>query len=581
VDDTGNAYHFVRQAPIPMPQMNETILQSSHSRLKIFLKRGDQNTRLWAGLFVILFLLSGILTLHNYGLTWDEGLGNLFFGERYFRYLTSFSREYLDFNADLKHLSNYPLHLYLSPFHDRPNEFPPLADTLSAATMYLFAYRLKWLNPIDGFHLFTVFLAAIFLWVVFRFVEFRLGKFTALMAIFFLGTFPRFWADMHFNVKDVPETIFFGLVIMAFWHWYERPAWHIALGTGILMGCTLSIKANAIFIPLILLVCVLPLRLSPKAVKDTFVHFKKYLWHYAIMGVSSVSVYILSWPYLYTHTFLRLKSYWAYIFSQGSRNGGSHWNIDPLRQVLTTIPEFMLIAFGFGFLLVLRQVWRAKSPFWRLLLLWAIFPVLRASLPGAVNFDGIRHFLEFVPAVAIIAGYGVSRIGSLFAHKQHLPKVTAQIGILILLIINLFQINRQYYPYLHLYYNEFTGGLAGARDKFLGMEASDYWASSYRQGMEWLNQNAPTNSTVSGLIAPWIVELSGSVLLRPDIHVISVLPDFSVMRQAQDPYYLMFILRDGGSSQDEIVYTRKRGELVHQINVDGVPILEIYRFGGN
>lgn len=556
-------------------------MQLPYSRFKIFLKRGSQDARLWAGLFITLFLLSGILTLHNYGLTWDEGLGNLFFGERYFRYFTSFNQKYLDFKADLDSLRDYPLHLYLSPFHDRPNEFPPFADTLSAASMYLFAYGLKWLNPIDGFHFFTVLLAAIFLWVVYRFAEPRLGKFAALMAILLLGTFPRFWADMHFNVKDVPETVLFGLVLMAYWLWYEKPTWRKALGTGVLMGCALSIKANAIFIIPILLVSVFPWSLRIESVKGGFAHFIKYLWHYASMGVSTISVYILSWPYLYTHTFSRLESYWKYIYTQGGRNSGNVWSIDPLRQALTTMPELMLIACVIGTFLVLRQVRREKSPFWRLLLLWALFPVLRASLPGAVNFDGIRHFLEFVPAVALIAGYGASRTASLLAQKQHFPKLVIQMGILILLTANLVQINWQYYPYLHLYYNEFTGGLAGARDKFLGTEASDYWASSYRQGMEWLNKNAPANSSTRALIAPWIVELSAPVLLRPDIHIISKLPDFSVMRQSQDPYYLMFILRDGGNAQDEIDYTRQHAKLVYQIVVDRVPILEIYQVGGN
>jgi len=552
-------------------------------RLKLihWLKSVGQNSRLWAGLLVILFLFSGILTLHNYGLTWDEGLGNLFFGERYFRYFISFDQKYLDFQVDLNSLNNQPLDLFLSPFHDRPNEFPPLADTLSAATMYLFAYGLNWLNPIDGFHLFTVLLAGIFLWVIFCFVEARLGSFSALMTILFLGTFPRFWADMHFNVKDIPETIFFGLVIMSYWHWYERPNWRIALVTGILMGCALAIKANAIFIPLILLITVLPWNLRFQAMKECIGHFKKFLWHYGLMGASSISVYILSWPYLYNDTFHRLKSYWAYIFSQGDRVGSKVWNIDPLRQALTTMPELMLIAFGIGAFLVFLQALRDKSPFWRLLLLWVTIPVFRISIPGAVNFDGIRHFMEFVPAVCLISGYGVSQTISSLVQKRHLPKLALQISVLILLTFNRALINWQFYPYLHLYYNTFTGGLAGARDKFLGIEASDYWGSSYRQGMEWLSKNAQANSSVCAMIAPWIVELSAPVLLRSDIHVITQIPDFSIMRQSQEPYYLMFILRDGGSNQDEIDYTRKRGHLVYQIIVSRVPILQIYQFGGS
>ncbi len=558
-----------------------TLSESQPSRMNMFLKSSHKNANLWAGLVVILFLFSGILTLHRYGLTWDEGLGNLFFGERYFRYFTSFNPKYLDFKADLNSLSVYPLHLYNSPFHDRPNEFPPLADTLSAASMYLFSYGLKWMNPIDGFHLFTVLLAAIFLWVLYRFAKPRLGKFAALMAILFLGTFPRFWANMHFNVKDVPETIFFGLVLMAFWSWYEKPTLIKALLAGILMGCALSVKANAIFIIPILLLSIFPWSLDRSKLKNTLMHFVKYGWHYLIMTAGSIMVYVLSWPYLYTDTFSRLKSYWAYILTQGDRTGGQQWNIGPLREALTTMPEFMLLASTIGIIVVINRILRDKSPFWRLLLFWAIIPLLRASIPGAVNFDGIRHFLEFVPAVALIAGYGVSRTAHILAEKIHFPKLSVQTGLLLLLIVNQVQINLKFYPFQYLYYNEFVGGLQGARAKFLGAEASDYWASSYRQGLEWLSQNAPANSSVHALIAPWIVELSAPVFLRPDIQVVSQLPDFSIMKQSRDPYYLMFILRGGGDSQDEIDYTTQHANLVYQVITDHVPILEIYKFGGN
>jgi 4-amino-4-deoxy-L-arabinose transferase-like glycosyltransferase len=95
-----------------------------------------------------------------------------------------------------------------------------VADTLSAGTMYLFSYFLNWLNQIDGFHLFTVLLSGIFLWVLYRFTVRKLGKLAAWMAIIFLATFPRFWADMHFNPKDIPEAIFFGFVIISYLNWY-------------------------------------------------------------------------------------------------------------------------------------------------------------------------------------------------------------------------------------------------------------------------------------------------------------------------------------------------------------------------
>ena len=229
---------------------------------------------LLAASLILLFLVTGILTLPFFGLTWDEGLGNLFFGERYLHFFTSFNPVHLDFQAELPYNQGHLLNLYHSPFHDRPQEFPPVADTMSAATMVLFSYALDWMNPVDGFHLFTVILSAVFLWVLYRFAASRLGPFEAILAVVFLGLFPRFWGDMHFNVKDVPEAIFFGLVILSFLTWLEKPRWWKAVLTGVLGGLALGTKANAVFIPFILGIGLVPWNFDLQSWKDLLRHLK-------------------------------------------------------------------------------------------------------------------------------------------------------------------------------------------------------------------------------------------------------------------------------------------------------------------
>ncbi len=558
----------------------------------------DRTAIYWVVTFVLAFLVIGCITLKNFGLTWDEGLGNLFFGERYLRYFSSFKEVFLDFKADLPVLRQHTLNLFLSPFHQVPNEFPPVADTLSAATMYLFSYTLGWLNPIDGFHLFTVLFASLFLGILYAFAAPRLGKFAAWMAVLFLAAFPRFWADMHFNVKDVPETIFFGLVIFSFLAWYEKPAIWRALLTGLLWGLALGVKANAIFLPLILAGGVIPWTFRKavwlKAFGQRGMRIPTVLGHGLLAGIAALAVYFTSWPYLYAHPLNNLKTYWHYIFTQGGRTGGPGWSIDPLRQVLTTMPEVMLLALATGLILAAIRVFRTESEnrvdtpnppdptILRVLLLWLVFPILRVSLPGAVNFDGIRHFLEFVPAAALLAGYGAAQAVRLLQRiAPRFPTIAARALPMILLVANMVQINLSFYPFLHLYYNALTGGLSGARQGWLGMEAGDYWASSYRQGMEWLSQNAPAGSVVHAMSAGWIVDISAPVFLRPDIQVMPVehLPDFSVLDRSEKPVYLMFALR-GGDLLDELAYCQKRKAPVYQIVVDNAPILQIFKFGG-
>ncbi len=153
-----------------------------------------------------------------------------------------------------------------------------------------------------------ILLAGGFLWFLYRFAAPRLGKFPALMAIAFLGTAPRFWGDMHFNVKDVPETIYFGATLMAYWVWHEAPTRKRALVAGLLMGCALAAKPNALFILPILFVSIMPWRPDRGEWLALARHFRERWLHYAIMACDrGLSFYVLSWPYLYANPWLGLE----------------------------------------------------------------------------------------------------------------------------------------------------------------------------------------------------------------------------------------------------------------------------------
>jgi hypothetical protein len=246
------------------------------------------------------------------------------------------------------------------------------------------------------------------------------------------------------------------------------------------------------------------------------------------------------------------------------------------------MPEVLLVFFLVGLSIIIYRMFHVKTPFWRLLFFWATVPILRVSVPSAVNFDGIRHYLEFVPAAAILASIGINQSVQWLASRKGPPiQVSLRVFLLVLVAINIIQINRQFFPYLHLYYNQIEGGLSGARDHFLGREATDYWAGSYRPGMQWLNANAPPNSKLVVPVAAWVAALEAPVLLRPDIQLVSSMPDRPELEASKDPYYIMFILRAGlGNAEDEVDIALKYGNLVHQIIVDHVPVLHIYRFGG-
>jgi len=194
----------------------------------------------------------GFSQLDRYGVTWDEALGDYFFGQRYLSFFTSFDARYLDFAHD-PYPSGFVPDLRSSEFRNRPWEYWPVANTLAAATSRLLSNGLGIGDPFDGFHAFNLFAAAALLIVFFKVLERYASIPVALIATLFLFLMPRVVCDLMANIKDFPEMVFFSIALLLFFVGYERgSSWWIA-ASGLVWGLALGTKANALFLPLIVI----------------------------------------------------------------------------------------------------------------------------------------------------------------------------------------------------------------------------------------------------------------------------------------------------------------------------------------
>ncbi|MEM7518864.1 MAG: hypothetical protein AAF368_18320, partial [Planctomycetota bacterium] len=198
-------------------------------------------------------------SLRLVNVTWDEALGDLFFGQRYFSYFTTFDPIYLDFAADPYPDGHRP-DLRASPFRVRPWEYHPFANTLAAATSSVL-FKVGLTDPIDGFHALNLLLAGLLIPSLFFAVEKRLGMLAAALTLTFLFGSPRIIAHLLANIKDFPLMCFFAWTSMAFFKAFERGSVRGMLGAGGLLGLTLATKANALFFPLLPLLMLLMLGL--------------------------------------------------------------------------------------------------------------------------------------------------------------------------------------------------------------------------------------------------------------------------------------------------------------------------------
>jgi hypothetical protein len=265
--------------------------------------------------------------------------------------------------------------------------------------------------------------------------------------------------------------------------------------------------------------------------------------------------------------------------------------ISPLAAIVYTTPLPLLgLSFAGVAIAARRLVARAREARYVLPLAWAAVVLTRLHLPGAVNFDGVRHFLELFPALAILAGIAASRLVQWVrgapAAASIARRAAAAALVALLLAPGIAAIARVH-PFELAYWNALAGGLRGAREMHLA-QAGDYWVTSYRTGLDWLNANAPRDTALAVPLAQHTVEIAAPVRLRSDIVLIDLMRPTSAQVRPETfgilthlskemPIYVMFALRDDWPN-DLTRDCQARLRPLARWEVDGEPVLLIYRW---
>jgi hypothetical protein len=136
----------------------------------------------------------------------------------------------------------------------------------------------------------------------------------------------------------------------------------------------------------------------------------------------------------------------------------------------------------------------------------------------------------------------------------------------------------RYHPYESTYFNRLAGGLRGAARTHRFPQATDYWGSSYRQGLAWLRQHAERDATLYVSVLPHIVALTEASWGRPDLRYVDS-EGYAAALEAGRTVYVMFVTRE--EHYEEVAQSCvKDHRPVHTIEVDGFPILLIFKVRG-
>ena len=213
-----------------------------------------------------IFFWVSLFTLSDYGISWDETI-HFYRGQAYLHYFLTGEKTYAELpQVNLQGTSGEPRKVtiprrsfYQSDIYNgeymlkNDSGHPPLNGELAALLNYIFYQKLGILEDVQSHHLFNILAGSLLVFVVISFAKLYIGSFAALISYLALVTYPLFWAESHFNIKDPPETAFFAAAIWTFINSLQKASLSWLIIFWIFLGFALGTKFNILFLSLILI----------------------------------------------------------------------------------------------------------------------------------------------------------------------------------------------------------------------------------------------------------------------------------------------------------------------------------------
>ena len=426
----------------------------------------------------IAFCIIILLTIKDYGITWDEGVYFLC-GASYFNWLENPSLETIDKYWSFKFTSN---------------EHPPLVPLLGEMTRSLFHKKLNLMDRVSSFRMAVLFFVFFLNLALFSFVSRLYGRkiaFIVSLSFFFL---PRIFFHSHLAALDYPVTAMWFLVIYSYWRGMGQQKWVYC--SAILLGLALLTKLNAYFI-YVPVVFFWLLTFNRKIISLLLGKLKFSLREILPLFSKIVPMFIIPplvltvfWPYMWKNPLSRILEYplfslkltqvrYTYYFGEVFTHAPWHY---PFVWSLITIPLIVLIMFFIGLFKIAQKPYTRTDIF---ILFNALLPLIIVALPMVPKYDAERLFLPAFPFICIISGLGIKQIFD-FARKFKAEKL-AFIFYMVLFSLTLYNSIIRYHPYQSSYFNEIIGGIKGAERR--GFEV-EYWGNAFIGSLPFLNKHS-------------------------------------------------------------------------------------------
>src|SRR5271157_49374 len=274
----------------------------------------------------------------------------------------------------------------------------------------------------------------------------------------------------------------------------------------------------------------------------------------------ALAVMLATWPYLWPNPVARLIESW-HVMSQYPWPGSVLFNgqyyrsfnlprsyLPVLLAIQITEPIWPL------FFLSLTVLWKKKYLLIATLL-WFVLPLAALIISRSPLYDNFRQVIFILPPVFFVCGLGVDWL------FQRLSQPIVRGLIVGALILPGIVAGVQLHPYEYIYYNSFIGGVPGAQGRF----ELDYWATSYRAAMDYVNSIAPANGKIFVAGPSYIA----AIYARRDLRIYM---DIDMNTQVFD--YAIITTRYGVDRTDF-----PNAPVVYTIECEGMPLTVIKKIG--
>lgn len=542
--------------------------------------------RLFIAFFLsFLYFIIHLSIINDYGLSWD------------FHY---------HFYAGLYHLG-----LPVPSIDDKPpvpftppdprltvdDPFGPFTQILPTLS-YKILYEKFHILPFDSAYNFPmVLIGSLGIGLLFLFISEAVNIPTAFSSSLFLAFLPVYFGYLHNNMKDIPSSFAFTLSIYLFWRLVKKRRIKDLILASFSFAFSFNTKINAILVPFVCFTWYLLINIRlifKKKTKDTprvadcvwpkadFVE-PKAVWTplgwrnqrliilYFIL--SSLSAILLWWPfwqdplgkllelpYFYSRNTLNMP---VLLLGKIFRSGVDIPWYYPYLYIAVTVPLPTLFFFLIGLIVCLYRVLK-KNNFSLLLLVWFFLPLARYLSPKSPAIDGIRHSMEVVYPLCVIAAVGLDLFYKYL--KKTVKRKLLAVFLILIIFITLVRNIIHFHPYQTSFFNGLIGGIKGAEGRF----DIDFWGTPQKEAMFWLNKNAVSNAFVNVVMA----QSSAGVYLRPDLR------ELMNSRDISESDYTVILNRESFFSLYPVTNYIKRKisekKLVFTREIDGVSLVWIF-----